>query len=274
MKINKQIMSSLLLTLICCFSVTSLSWAQGNTEWKKFDDVISMDMKDKPLRSVLQDISKKTGFHIVVSDDLLDIPITGNFKDTTLAALLGRMLKGKNVFILEDDQLKLITVRTSLSEKGSVTTVFLEDNASASAENYSLSELQDVRISLDKKFNEQGWKIESSPGISYQELVEIQRRIDQKLNTTNGKDEVEASPGVTYQELIDTQGELNSAISRKNSSVKAASGILYKEVNHVREELDNFILSDESSVESSPGVSYKKLLANQLKLDQQLTVRN
>ncbi|HFD33047.1 MAG TPA: hypothetical protein ENJ28_10145 [Gammaproteobacteria bacterium] len=274
MNIYKWLVFFFMVVLMGSFSAVSISLAEGKAEGNNLDIAISMDIRGKPLRGVLEDISERTGYHVEVSDNLLDIPISGNFKNTTLTELLGRVLKGRNVFILEDNEAKLITVRTTLSEKEKVTTIFVENDTPASAENYSLRDLQEVQKSLDKTFNDNDRKIESSPGVLYQEVVDTQQQLDQKLDTTNGKSEVEASPEITYQELLDTQGELNSRISKKNSGVKAASGVAYNKVSDVQKELDTQITSGESTIESSPGVSYKKLLVQQLKLDKQLAVRN
>ncbi len=276
MKIYKLISPAFLVAVLSAcifFASTLLSRAEGNAEQTSFAATISMDVKNKSLRSVLQEISKQSGYQIVVSDDLLEIPITGNFQGTSLTALLGRILKGTNVFILEDDRQKTITVLTSLSKKEDATAISMANEVLASGR-YSLHDLQGVQKSLDKSLATYDDKIESSPGVSYQKLKGTQLQLDQKLSTSYGKHEIEGSPSVTYQQLLNIQANLNDTINRENSGVAAASGVIYTLASRSQDELDTFVLSYESKVEASPGVSYKELRANQLKLDQQLTAHN
>ena len=270
-----KISSFLLVTLIVgiFFVFTPLSRAESNAERTSLGATISMDVKNKSLRSVLKEISKQSGYQIVVSDNLLEIPITGKFQGTSLPVLLGRILKGTNVFILEDDRQKTITVLTSLSEQEDATAIFTGDPVLASGHN-SLRDLQEVQAYLDKLLATYDNMIESSPGVSYLKLKGTQLQLDLKLNTSNGKQEIEGSPDVTYQQLLNTQASINETVNRENNSVTAASGISYTSASRSQGELDTYVSSYKSKIEAAPGVSYQELRANQLKLDQQLTAHN
>lgn len=265
----------LIFVLGCCFFVAvTLTYAGENSKGTNSEVVISMDIREKPLRVVLQDISELTGYQIKVSDDLLDIPISGIFTEATITNFLGRILKGRNIFILEDKLKKMITVRATLIKDEKLTAISMRNNPNLSGETLSFNHLRQLQGSLNKIFENNNQKIESSPGISYQEMIETRRNLDQKINSDDGKIEVKSYPEMTYKNLVDTRNELDSMMSRKNNSVKDAAGGLYREIINVQNSLDKMILADENTVESSPGVFYRTLAASQLKLDNQLAAHN
>lgn len=72
---------------------------------------INLELKDSPLDRVVKDIKQQTGYTIILSESLVSVPVTGLYTDVTIDNFFTRVLRGKNISILSDENEKLIVVR-------------------------------------------------------------------------------------------------------------------------------------------------------------------
>ncbi|OGP82574.1 MAG: hypothetical protein A2V87_10560 [Deltaproteobacteria bacterium RBG_16_58_17] len=85
-------------------------WGSDNVS---ANPMITMDVKNEPLRSVLGKISKTTRWKIKVPDKWMDKPVTQTLNKVTLEEGLRFILKDagvENLLLIYDENIKLITV--------------------------------------------------------------------------------------------------------------------------------------------------------------------
>lgn len=72
--------------------------------------LISVSVKGTPLGEVMRTISLQTGYSIAIDERWKDIAVIGDFTHVTSVAFFNRVLRGKNLSIIFDDEKKLMTV--------------------------------------------------------------------------------------------------------------------------------------------------------------------
>jgi hypothetical protein len=96
----------LYLKFILCFLVLALfipdqsAISQTLIEQK---NQINIRIENKSFQSIIQEITKQSGYQIIVSEEFLKIPVTGIYQNTTLDNFLRRIFKEYNVSIIYDD---------------------------------------------------------------------------------------------------------------------------------------------------------------------------
>ncbi|MBM9602674.1 hypothetical protein [Desulfopila inferna] len=256
------------LVFVCAFLLTVVE--QGQAE--ELDDEnlklqISFDVKNESLRNVLQSISAETGYRIEVNKELLDIKVSGSFKDTTLTAIISRILKGNNVFIVEDNSKKLLSVRSIASAPNQSMEIFNVDQDEGSPGDLII-EVKLAQASLDKNILNNQDTIEASPGVSYRSFINSRDELDQYM--VDNATQIMATSSGSYAELKETQDQLDQHIN--NGNVEASENFTHRELLVEQAELDTKISSD-NKVEASPGMSYQELKKIQAQLDKQLAKR-
>jgi len=256
------------LVFVCAFLLTVVE--QGQAE--ELDDEnlklqISFDVKNESLRNVLRSISAETGYRVEVNKDLLDIKVSGSFKDATLTAIISRILRGSNVFIIEDSSEKLLSVRSIASVKNESMEIFNLGRDEVPTGDL-LVDVKRVQSSLDENILNNQDTIEASPGISYRRLINSRKELDQYI--VDNANQIMATSAGSYAELKETQDQLDQQIN--NGNVDASENSTYRELLVEQEKLDAKISSD-NTVEASPGMSYQELKKIQEQLDKQLANR-
>lgn len=66
--------------------------------------VISLELKDKPLKLVADEIFKQTGYRVVFDEKWNDLPLSGHYAGVTLEEFLQRSLRKQNVTLSYDDK--------------------------------------------------------------------------------------------------------------------------------------------------------------------------
>ena len=140
---------------------------------------ISMDIKNRPLQDILQTISEETGYTIEVNDDLLMNQSLSKSLYLKMVILMRRILRKKNVFILENTEERLITIRSSdMVKRKSSFISSTTGNSKASA--HSSQKTLNLKISQSKD------SIEVDPGVTYQDLLTKKENLEQHLATKKG----------------------------------------------------------------------------------------
>ena len=84
----------ILFSLICCFGL-SLP-IPANCENSIAEELISLDIKNRPLGDVLEDISAETGYQFSMDESWNDFPVTASIKNEPLHKGLKRILRNLN----------------------------------------------------------------------------------------------------------------------------------------------------------------------------------
>ncbi len=225
---------------------------------------ISMDIKNRPLKDILQTISEETGYTIEVNDDLLDTSVSGIFVDTDIVVIMSRILRKKNVFILENTEQRLITIRSSDMSKRKSSFI-------SSSTGNSKSSAHSSQKSLDLKLSQSKDSIEVDPGVTYQDLLTNRENLEQHL--ANNKETIETSPGVSYQDLLNAREKLDKSFQNDKNTIETSPGVSYQDFVKTQKKLDTHLSQNSAAVEISPGVSYQDLKDTRARLDKMLQER-
>lgn len=66
--------------------------------------VISLELKEKPLKLVVEEIFKQTGYRVVFDEKWNDLPLSGSYAGVTLEEFFLRSLRKQNVTLSYDDK--------------------------------------------------------------------------------------------------------------------------------------------------------------------------
>jgi hypothetical protein len=72
----------------------------ANCENSKAEELISLDIKNKPLGEVLEDISAETGYQFSIDESWNDFPVTASIKNEPLHKGLQRILRNLNTAVI------------------------------------------------------------------------------------------------------------------------------------------------------------------------------
>ena len=81
-------------SLICCSGLSMP--LPANCENSIAEELISLDIKNKPLGEVLEDISAETGYQFSIDESWIDFPVTASIKNEPLHRGLKRILRNLN----------------------------------------------------------------------------------------------------------------------------------------------------------------------------------
>lgn len=84
----------ILFNLICCYGLSMP--LPANCENSIAEELISLDIKNKPLGEVLEDISAETGYQFSIDESWNDFPVTASIKNEPLHRGLKRILRNLN----------------------------------------------------------------------------------------------------------------------------------------------------------------------------------
>ena len=84
----------ILFNLICCYGLSMP--LPANCENSKAEELISLDIKNKPLGEVLEDISAETGYQFSIDESWNKFPVTASIKNEPLHRGLQRILRNLN----------------------------------------------------------------------------------------------------------------------------------------------------------------------------------
>ncbi len=82
--------------------------------------VVSIDAKQLPLRDVLNQASRQTGWTILVDERLVGRHVSGSFEKIALESFLRRSLRGEALIVLYDQGAKSISIRSFGAPKAMV----------------------------------------------------------------------------------------------------------------------------------------------------------
>ncbi len=85
------------------------------------DLTVTLKVKKKPLGDVVKQIQLQTGYMVKLDDDCSQLQVTGFFHSVSVETFLKRVLTGHNIFVVVDDEKRLITVRQAQSLSGDFT---------------------------------------------------------------------------------------------------------------------------------------------------------
>ena len=255
---------SLIVLVLLIFSCNFTLGKDGSRNSELNQEKISISFSNQTLREVIRAISKKTGYRIEVDKSVLDIIINGNFQDCSLDKLMSRVLKGLNLFILQDETAKTLIIRSIKSTPRSNVVVFETEDIDGSY----IRRTRTNQHELDSIIASSQDSIKAFPETTYQEAKEKQKILDQEI--VSNPELVKAEKTSSYQDLLQLRRELDKQLVTDPDSVQAAQGTSHKELVSNQRKLD-LSFSNSTHIEASPGVRYSTLLESQMKLDQQLT---
>lgn len=73
--------------------------------------VVSLELRDKPLKFVAEEIFKQTGYKVVFDKKWNDLPLSGQYTGVTLEEFFLRALRKQNVSLSYDDKSNIVNLR-------------------------------------------------------------------------------------------------------------------------------------------------------------------
>jgi len=73
--------------------------------------VISLELRDKPLKFVAEEIFKQIGYRVVFDKKWNDLPLSGQYTGVTLEEFFQRALRKQNVSLFYDDKSNVVVLR-------------------------------------------------------------------------------------------------------------------------------------------------------------------
>lgn len=75
------------------------------------DKEISLELTGKPIKEVVEDIRKQTGYTIIFDDKWKDLLISGHYAGVTVGEFFQRSLRKQNTALFYDDKENVVTIR-------------------------------------------------------------------------------------------------------------------------------------------------------------------
>lgn len=129
------------------------------------EEQISIQAKETPFKEFIESVSEKSGYQIIVSEELLDMKISGNFYKMSIEQVFHRVFRKRNVFQIIDSDSKELFLFTSLNESSKV----------YASSRPSRSKQPGVVLDLDK--------FEVHPGMTLGKLREMKTNLRNKIDS-------------------------------------------------------------------------------------------
>jgi hypothetical protein len=113
-------MKNFIIGLSLGLAVLSVPLCQAG-EVKESSLIFSIDSNQLPLKEILNEASRQTGWTIIVDERLISIPVTGSFQDIALESFLRRSLKGEALIVVYDEVAKSVDIRSFGTQRTMIT---------------------------------------------------------------------------------------------------------------------------------------------------------
>ncbi len=211
---------------------------------------IELQLSGEPLKDAAAEVSKQTGYSIVIEKELAELSVSGVYHGVTIENFFQRVLKGKNISIISDDNKKTILVRF-FGEKGLDNLITISDDLLGAKNNSSdavdpldgqkLSEIKEIQSRYEAEVNR--WKndpdaVDPLDGQKISEIKEIQTQYDTEVNRRkNDPDAVDPLDGQKLSEIKALQAEYEQTVANRKddpSAVDSIDGQPLAEINELR----------------------------------------
>ncbi|MEA3469836.1 MAG: hypothetical protein U9R57_16665 [Thermodesulfobacteriota bacterium] len=233
----------LLFLLVACLGMSFVCVDGYAASEHQVSDVprVNISGDNRPLKDIVREVSKQSGYRIEISESLLSIKVSGEFVDVDISTFFRRLMRGSDVFQVIDQESKAILVYTTLRNQQDRILVVdtdrqgnVEDNWLDGEPGRTNKELLQDRLEVFKNYNPADYGLDGEPERTSQDLLDERAAAFEKydpavvvLDGESGKttadllrDREEAFkkydpvrnvldgfPGKTTQDLLDEQTE-------------------------------------------------------------------
>lgn len=175
--------------------------------------LVNISGANRPLKDIVREVSRQSGYRIEISESLLGIKVGGEFVDVDLATFFRRLFRGSNVFQIIDQESKAILVYTTLRNQQDRILVVETDRQGNVGDNWldgepgkTNKDLLQERLEVFKNYNPAEHELDGEPGKTSQDLLDERAAAFEKYNPATAV--LDGESGKTTADLLKDREEV------------------------------------------------------------------
>jgi len=229
-----------LLAAFCCFfsSVFFAGVPANAQERVEPEKLISIELEHQPLRLVIDEISKQSGYAVRVDEKIASTPVSGKFKEVTVDSFFQRALRGQNVSVLFDDKKGFVSVRSFGQKDSEVNYIVSKNNGNGSflsVDQQKIKQLHPLQERQIKEYENNPESVEPITGIKLADIRSLHARQERQIKEyENNPESVEPITRIKLAEIELLHARQEREINEYKSNPKAVEPFTGMKLNDIK----------------------------------------
>jgi len=262
----------LVAAFFCFFSCVFFAGVSGRAqEGVEPERLISIELVHQPLRIVIDEISKQSGYAVRIDEKIASIPVSGKFKDVTIDSFFQRALRGQNVSVLFDDKNGFISVRSFGRKDSEVNYIVSNGDGNESflpVDQQKIKQLHALQEHQIKEYENNPESVEPFTGIKLADIKSLharqERQIEEYENNPKSVEPLTRMKLADIKLLHDRQEREINEYENDPKAVEPLTGMKLKDIQslHARQErqIEEYE-NDPDAVEPLTGIRLSEIRA-------------